>query len=48
MKNKLTIYSLLSFISLFLVAFIFSFDLVGAIVSLAQSIQILSENDLKF
>ena len=47
MKNKLTIYSLLSFISLLLVAFIFSFDLVGAIVSLAQSIQILSENEIQ-
>ena len=47
MKNKLTIYSLLSFISVFLVAFIFSFDLVGAIVSLAESIQILSENEIQ-
>lgn len=47
MKNKLTIYSLLSFISLFLVAFIFSFDLVGAIVSFAQSIQLLSENNVQ-
>ena len=47
MKNKLTIYSLLSFISLFLVAFIFSFDLVGAIVSLAESIQILSVNEIQ-
>ena len=47
MKNKLTIYSLLSSISLFLVAFIFSFDLVGAIVSLAESIQILSENEIQ-
>ena len=47
MKNKLTIYSLLSCISLFLVAFIFSFDLVGAIVSLAESIQILSENEIQ-
>ena len=47
MKNKLTIYSLLSFISLLLVAFIFSFDLVGAIVSLAESIQILSENEIQ-
>ena len=47
MKNKLTIYSFLSFISLFLLAFIFSFDLVGAIVSLAQSIQILSENEIQ-
>lgn len=47
MKNKLTIYSLLSLISIFLITFGFTFDLIGSIFSLAESIQLLNENSVQ-
>lgn len=47
MKNKLTIYSLLSIISIFLIAFSFTFDLIGSIFSFAESIQLLNENSVQ-
>lgn len=47
MKNKLTIYLLLSLISIFLITFGFTFDLIGSIFSLAESIQLLNENSVQ-
>ena len=42
MKNKLTIYSLLSYISIFLIFFVFTIVLIDSIIAISQISQIMS------
>ena len=42
MKNKLTIYSLLSYLSIFLIFFVFTIVLIDSIIAISQISQIMS------